>query len=205
MSIAGVVLYFMTLTSAPAGAAAHLRFGPCTVVVPSSPPAIPSNDFLRARTQVAIVTPVLLTANVVAFVAMRWRRGRSTSRRSRVGGELCAANHQRRVASMDTSMFVHAGVLHPCSPIADLRLSAAASNARGRIAFAAAFLARESSPPSSAVRRRLRRRDIRASGALFGVMDHVATVVCGYLAVAPHSGQLHVVKRIAAGGAICVG
>ena len=209
--LAGVVLYFMTpderhrlVRRAHLGLRALHR-----LVMPVSPAGDPFNDFLRARTQWPIVTPILLTANVAAFVAMVMAPGDLDKQTLIEWG----ANYAQLTTNGEwmrwiTSMFVHAGVLHLAATIAGLAtIGSVLERTIGRVAFAAAFLASGivasivsgSTSSATAV-------TCGASGALFGIYGLlVATVVCGYLRSPRIPVSLGVVKRIAVGGVICVG
>ena len=209
--LTGAVLYFMT----PAERhrlvrRAHLALRRAhDLVMPKPPSDDPFNEFLSARTQWPLVTPLLLFVNVGVFVAMMVAPGAIDKQALIEWG----ANYAPRTTNGEwvrwiTSMFVHASPLHLAATVAALAtIGSVLERTVGRIAFAAAFLASGiiasivsvSTSSATAV-------TCGASGALFGVYGLlVATVVCGYLRSPRIPVSMHVVKRIAIGGLVCVG
>ena len=209
--LSGVVLYFMTPDERHR-LVRRAHFGLRALhalLVPRSPASDPFNDFLRARTQWPIVTPLLLTANVVGFGAMVMAPG-VIDKQTLIewGANYAPLTTNGEWGRWISSMFVHAGVLHLAATVAGLAtLGSVLERTVGRVAFAAAFLGSGivasivSGWTSSATA-----VTCGASGALFGIYGLlVATVVCGYLRSPRIPTSMQVVKRVAAGGVICVG
>ena len=166
-------------------------------------------EFLRARTKWAIVTPVLIAANILVFLRIALEPGTSADTQTLINW---GANYAPRTTNGEwgrsiASIFVHSSVLHLAATVAGLAtLGGVLERVVGRLAFAAVFLASGIvaslislwTSPTVAV-------TFGASGALLGVYGLlVATVVCGYLRSPRMPVSLHVLKRVAAGAVICV-
>ena len=207
--LAGVVLYFMT----PAERSRLAEWLKRTIqAVPAAVgrdkrTADPFEEFLRARTQVPIVTPVLLIANVALYIGLVLEPGvLDTQTLIEWGGNYAPRTSNGEWRRWVLSIFLHAGVVHLVTTLAGLAtMGSVLERTVGRIAFGSVFIA--SGVIASIVSIAISSTTtvtFGASGALFGVYGLlVATLVCGYLRSPRMPISLNMLARVAAGGAIC--
>ena len=168
------------------------------------------DEFLRARTQWAIVTPVLVAANLIAFLRLALEPGAIGDTQTLVN---LGANYAPRTTDGEwgrsiASIFMHSNIWHLGAMIAGLvTLGGFLERTVGRLAFAAVFLASGIvgslvslwTSPATAV-------TFGGSAALLGLYGLlVATVVCGYLRSPRLPVSRHALRRVALGAAVSVG
>ena len=208
--IAGAALYFMTPEERRKLAQTGMRvFGSVRAIAHPQAPADPFEDFLRARTEWPVVTPVLLVVNTLLFIGMMMAPGPIDKQTLIEWG----ANYAPQTTNGEwsrwvSSMFVHGGVLHLAATLAGMgTIGIVLERAIGRAAFAAAFFASGivasivSVWTSSATA-----VTFGASGGLFGIYGLlIATIVWGCLRSPRVPFSVHAAKRIVGGGVICIG
>ena len=208
--LAGAALYFMT----PEERRKLAHAGMCvfrsvrTIVHPHAP-ADAFEDFLRARTEWPVVTPILLVVNTFLFIGMMMAPGPIDKQTLIEWG----ANYAPQTTNGEwsrwvSSMFVHGGVLHLLATLAGMStIGIILERAIGRAAFAAAFFA--SGIVASIVSVwTASATDVTfgASGGLFGIYGLlIATVVYGCLRPPRMPVSFHAAQRIVGGGALCIG
>jgi membrane associated rhomboid family serine protease len=144
--VAGAALYFMDrdervrlarATIAAAKTALHAAMHP-------SAAAEPFDQLLRDRTRWAIVTPLLVVANVIMFMLMAMAPGAVDDLQTTIawGANFAPRTTNGEWSRLFASTFVHGGVLHLLATIAGLLpLGLSLERAIGRVAFAATYLA----------------------------------------------------------------
>jgi len=207
--LAGVFLYFMT-PAERSRLAEWLKRAIQAVLAAigrEKPAADPFEEFLRARTHVPIVTPVLLIANIALYVGLVLEPG-VLDKQTLIewGGNYAPATSNGEWRRWVLSIFLHAGVVHLITTLAGLAtMGSILERTVGRIAFGCVFIA--SGVIASIVSLAISSTTavtFGASGALFGVYGLlVATLVCGYLRSPRMPISLNMLARVAAGGAIC--
>jgi membrane associated rhomboid family serine protease len=210
--LAGAVVY--VLPAAVRHRLAHPVLRLLEAAARAALPVRPAEDacehFLRARTRFAVVTPVLIAANVYLFVRIVLEPGWSSDTQTLINW---GANYAPRTTTGEwgrsiTSIFVHGGGLQLIATIVGLATAGVfLERAVGRLALAAAFLASgimasvvtlSTSSPSTV--------SYGPSGALFGVYGLlIATAVCGYLRFPRMPISRQALERVAGGAVVCVG
>lgn len=210
--LTGAVLYFLTPAERQRLAQPVLRLVAAALraVLPRQSSGDAFDDFLRARTRWAIVTPVLIAANLFVFFRVVLEPGASTDSQTLINW---GANYAPRTTNGEwgrsiTSIFVHSGILPLAATLAGLAtVGVFLERAVGQLALAAVFLASGivasvvslGTASATAV-------TFGASGAMFGVYGLlVATVVCGYLRSPRMPISRQALKRVAAGATVCLG
>lgn len=203
--LSGAALYFMTPQERLRLARSILDFVKAAAGAATQPaaPGNPFDEFLRARTTRAVVTPLLVALNVLVFACMLFGTGALGDTQTLIdwGG-----NHAPRTTNGEWwrligSTFVHGGVLHLLATIAGLvPLGLVLERAVGRITFAAVYFAAgltasvvglwTTSPLSVST---------GASGAVFGVYGLLLASLAFVLINRPEGPiPLLTVKRVAA-------
>jgi rhomboid protease GluP len=144
--LAGVSLHLMTPDE-------RVRFGRAVLAAvgrairaatQGSPSGEPFNDFLRARTRCTVVTPLLITLNIVIFTLMLFDAGAVSDPQTLVnwGGNIPLRTTNGDWWRLIAATFVHAGMLHLLATIAGLvPLGLILERAVGPVAFLTTYVA----------------------------------------------------------------
>lgn len=144
--LAGAALYFMT-------AEERVRLGRNvvsalrTALAALTHPAAandPFDAFLRARTRWAVVTPLLVAANVIAFAMMVLEPGSAGDLQTTIawGGNVAWRTTNDEWQRLIASTFVHGGVLHLAATVVGLvSTGLVLERAVGSLAFGATYVA----------------------------------------------------------------
>lgn len=146
LALSGAALYFMTAEERvrlAREAIARLRAA-LQAAIHSAESGEPFDEFLRARTSTAVVTPVLVGLNALVFILMMLGSGSFGEPRTMIEW---GANYAPRTTNGEwwrflAATFVHGGLLHFAASIAGLvPLGIVLERAVGRVAFAAIYFA----------------------------------------------------------------
>ena len=209
--LVGAVVYFMTPEERTRWARTILG-GVLTAVRAVTHPSAsgePFHELLRARTRWAIVTPLLVVAQLIAFIMMAQAPGAVGELPTMIewGANFAPRTTNGEWGRLIASTFVHGGVLHLLSIVGGLLpVGLVLERAVGRLAFAATYLAAGVlaslvtlwTASSTHV-------SYGASGAVFGIYGLLlAAVVSAIIRRPPVGMPLDTVKRIGAGAAVFV-
>lgn len=145
----------------------------------------PFGEALRARTPLAIVTPVLVALNVVLFVFMLFGAGALSDPETLVGwgASIGPRTTNREWWRLGSAMFVHSGPLHLIANIVGLvQIGLIVERLFGRFAFVTVYLS--AGVTSSLVSLSLHPMNVSggASGSIFGIYGlFIAVVIAGHV------------------------
>lgn len=144
--LAGAALYFMTAEERSRMARTVLSAVRAAVGAVMQPAASgdPFEEFLRTRTRRAIVTPLLVAANVIVFTLMVLDPGSVGDLETTIawGGNFAPRTTNDEWHRLIASAFVHGGLLHLLTTIAGLlSVGLILERAVGRLAFGATYIA----------------------------------------------------------------